>query len=88
MGVFKRCSGAHLCAHLLAYVCHFSSLSFASAGQTDALHVHVPTAETRSHVSESVCWMFDLKKKKQTNVAMSLKAHTGTQALCKKIVIV
>lgn len=87
-GVFKRCSGAHLCAHLLAYVCHFSSLSFASAGQTDALHVHVPTAETRSHVSESVCWMFDLKKTKQTNVAMSLKAHTGTQALCKKIVIV
>lgn len=40
----------------------FFSLSFASAGQTDALHVHVPTAETRSHVSESVRWLFDLKK--------------------------
>lgn len=23
-GVFKHCSGAHLCAHLLAYVCLFS----------------------------------------------------------------
>lgn len=40
----------------------FFSLSFVSAGQTDALHVHVPTAETRSHASERVCWMSDLKK--------------------------
>lgn len=36
----------------------FFSLSFASTGQTDALHVHVPTAENAPppmRVSESLC---------------------------------
>lgn len=50
---------ALICSHTFVIL---SSLSFASAGQTDALHVHVPTAETRSHVSESASWMFHLKK--------------------------
>lgn len=61
-GVFKHFWSTFVCSSARIRLSFFS-LSFASAGQTDALHVHVPTLKRAPMCLRACVWMFVFLKK-------------------------